>query len=104
MSTQTTESEPSMIVSLLSKSDPSKADTTGLVTLYIFVGLAILGMVFSSYEPSMRDLTILLVALILLSLGIWYLIYSVQLYKQFTKKDNSIMARAYERLLTAIGN
>jgi hypothetical protein len=52
----------------------------------------------------MKDLTILLVALIFLSLGIWYLVYSVQLYKKSKLDDGGLLSRVYDRLLTAIGN
>jgi hypothetical protein len=45
-----------------------------------------------------------LVALIFLAMGIWYLIYSVQLYRKSVTPDNSIVAKAYDRLLSAIGN
>jgi len=89
---------------LLAKSDPSKADDSGMIALGIFIGLGIVAMIFTSYVPTMKDIATLLVALILLSLGIWYLLYSIQLYKIYTQKDNSVMARLYDRLLTAIGN
>ena len=92
------------MTSLLTNADPSVADSTGIVVLYVFIGIAILGMVIASYVPAMKDMTILLVALIFLSLGIWYLIYSVQLYKKNETNDKSIVSRAYDRLLTAIGN
>jgi|688.fasta_scaffold851843_2 predicted membrane channel-forming protein YqfA (hemolysin III family) len=90
--------------SFFTNADPSKADSTGIVVLYVFIGIAILGMVFTSYAPAMKDLTILLVALIFLSLGIWYLVYSVQLYKKSKLDDGGLLSRVYDRLLTAIGN
>jgi len=89
---------------LLAKSDPSKADQGGIIALGIFISLGIVAMVLTSYVPPMKEITTLLVALIFLSLGIWYLVYSIQLYKIHTQKDNSVMSRLYDRLLTAIGN
>jgi hypothetical protein len=94
----------SSLSSFLTKADPSVADSNGIVVLYVFIGIAILGMVVSSYAPAMKDMTVLLVALIFLSLGIWYLIYSVQLYQKSKLDDSGILSRAYDRLLTAIGN
>jgi hypothetical protein len=84
--------------------DPSKADSGGIIALFTVIAVAIGMMIFSSYAPSLRELTILLVALIFLAMGIWYLIYSVQLYRKSVTPDNSIVAKAYDRLLSAIGN
>ena len=103
-STEKNKSIKSYYNELLAKSDPSKASESGIIALGIFIGLGIVAMIFTSYVPTMKDIATLLVALILLSLGIWYLLYSIQLYKIYTQKDNSVMSRLYDRLLTAIGN
>lgn len=96
--------EKSLYKSLLENSDPYDTSEGSMMILYVFIGLAVLGMVLSSFAPTMKEMTTILVALIFLSLGIWYMLYSIKLYKIYTQKDNSVMARLYDRLLTAIGN
>jgi protein-S-isoprenylcysteine O-methyltransferase Ste14 len=90
---------------ILKNADPMKAPDAGIIALSIFIGLGVVGMIVSTYIPSLKEVIILLVALIFLAMSIWYLIYSIQLYKNSIKdKDKSILAKSYDRLLTAIGN
>jgi hypothetical protein len=84
--------------------DPAKTSNNSILAVCILIGVAIGGMVVSSFAPNMRDMVILLVALIFLAMAIWYLIYSVRLYRQAYTPKNSLLIKAYDRLLTAIGN